>query len=170
MRNPLLTPISPFIPPPRSESKLANDLKHEGIRVGEIIAYRAWRVLESNWMRRDDNRLHSVFMKDYVWVLNRPASGNVREHGIYSFKEVIRSREQYGYPLVWGPLLFGRVKIWGEIVEHEAGYRSQFAKIISLDYGDPELLKKFRAIYGLNALTQSALNQVAVSHRQLLQE
>jgi hypothetical protein len=50
MRNPLL--ISPFIPPPRSESKLANDLKHEGIRVGEIIAYRTWRVVESTWMRR----------------------------------------------------------------------------------------------------------------------
>jgi hypothetical protein len=50
MRNPLFT--SPFIPPPRSESKLANDLKHEGIRVGEIIAYRAWRVVESAWIRR----------------------------------------------------------------------------------------------------------------------
>jgi hypothetical protein len=65
-------------------------------------------------------------------------------------------------------LLFGSVKIWREIVEHEAGYRSQFAKIVSLDYGDPELLEKFRAIYGLNAPTQSALGQVAVS--PLLQE
>ena len=46
-----------------------------------------------------------------------------------------------------GPLLFGRVKIWGEVVEHEAGYRSQFGKIASLDYGDPELLDKFRKIY-----------------------
>src|SRR6266852_5220545 len=40
---------------------------------------------------------------------------------------------------VSGPLLLGKVKIWGEIVEHEAGYRSQFGKIVSLDYGDPEL-------------------------------
>jgi hypothetical protein len=38
----------------------------------------------------------------------------------------------------------------GEVVEHEAGYRSEFAKIVSLDYGDPELLKKFRRIYGLD--------------------
>jgi hypothetical protein len=30
------------------------------------------------------------------------------------------------------------------------GYRSQFARIISLDYGDPELLEKFRVIYGVN--------------------
>jgi hypothetical protein len=155
MRNPLF--ISPFIPPPRSESKLANDLKHEGIRVGEIIGYRAWRVVESTWMRRTwmrrcDNRLHSVLMKDYVWLPDQPASGDVREHGIYSFKRVIRSREQYGFALAGGPLLYGSVKIWGEIVEHEAGYRSQFAKIVSLDYGDPELLEKFRAIYGVNVL------------------
>jgi hypothetical protein len=144
MRNPLL--ISPFIPPPRRESKLANDLKHEGIRVGEIIAYRAWRVVESTWMRRTwmrrcDNRLHSVLIKDYVWLPDEPASGDV----------AIRQRKNLG-----------------EIVEHEAGYRSQFAKIVSLDYGDPELLEKFRAIYGLNAPTQCALGQVAVS--PLLQE
>lgn len=48
-----------------------------------------------------------------------------------------------------GSLLFGRVKIWGEIVEHEAGYRSEFAKIVSLDYGDPELLDKFRKVYNV---------------------
>jgi hypothetical protein len=37
-----------------------------------------------------------------------------------------------------------------EIVEHERGYRSQFAKIISLDYGDPNLLENFRLIYRVN--------------------
>jgi len=49
-----------------------------------------------------------------------------------------------------GPLLFGKVKIWGEIVEHEAGYRSQFGKIASIDYGDPVLVEKFRKIYRVN--------------------
>jgi len=48
------------------------------------------------------------------------------------------------------PLLFGKVKIWGEVVEHEWGYRSEFGKIVSLDYGDPELLEKFRKIYRVN--------------------
>jgi hypothetical protein len=46
--------------------------------------------------------------------------------------------------------VFGKVKIWGEIVEHEAGYRSEFAKIVSLDYGGPELLDKLRKIYRVN--------------------
>jgi len=122
-------------------------LKHEGIRVGEIIAYRAWRVI----VRAGDDRLHSVFIRDYVWHPDVPASGDVRTHGVYSYRNLIRSSEEYGYsPLGRGPLLFGKVKIWGEIVEHEAGYRSQFGKVVSLDYGDAELLAKFRTIYRLN--------------------
>jgi hypothetical protein len=64
---------------------------------------------------------------------------------------VIRSKQEYGYDLgVNEPFLFGKLKIWGEIVEHEEGYRSEFGKIVSLDYGDPELLEKFRKIYRVN--------------------
>jgi hypothetical protein len=44
---------------------------------------------------------------------------------IYSFRNMVRSKEQYSYPLSDnGLLLFGKTKIWGEIVEHENGYRS----------------------------------------------
>jgi hypothetical protein len=89
-------------------------------------------------------------MKDYVWHPDEPASGDVTTHGIYSFRNVIRSKEEYYYSVGSASLLFGRVKIWGEVVEHEAGYRSQFGKIVSLDYGDPELLEKFRRIYRVN--------------------
>ncbi len=134
-----------------NHEELTRTLKHEGVRVGEIIAYRAWRVINEGWFRSGDDRLHSVLMRDYVWYPDKPASGDVRTYGIYSFRDVIRSKEEYGYdPGVDGPLLLGKVKIWGEIVEHEAGYRSQFGKIVSLDYGDPELLDKFRKIYRVN--------------------
>ena len=138
---------------PLNQNALAAELQHEGIRAGEIIAYRAWRVLERTWKRETDDRLHSVHREDYVWHPEQPASGDVRFHGIYSFKQVIRTRDQYGYPTSDGPFLFGSVKIWGEIVEHEDGYRSQFARIASLDYGDPELLGKFRAIYNARGCT-----------------
>jgi len=132
-------------------NELARKLRHEGIRAGEIIAYRAWRVIDGNWFRDDDARLHSVAMRNYVWHLDKPASGDVQTHGIYSFRDVIRSNEEYGYDIPGSePLLFGKVKIWGEIIEHEAGYRSEFGKIVSLDYGDPELLDKFRKIYRVN--------------------
>jgi len=62
-------------------------------------------------------------------------------------RDVIRSKEEYFYSAGRASLLFGRVKIWGEVVEHEWGYRSEFGKIVSLDYGDPELLDRFRKIY-----------------------
>jgi hypothetical protein len=134
-----------------NDNELAARLKHEGIRAGEIVAFRAWRVIVPGLFRSGDDRLHSVYMRDYVWHPDQPASGDVRTHGIYSFRQVIRSRGDYGYGPEQGPLLFGKVKIWGEVVEHEAGYRSQFAKIASLDYGDLELLEKFRRIYNVFA-------------------
>jgi hypothetical protein len=138
---------SAFVPAPVIQDQHARKLQHEGIRAGEIVAFRAWRVLERNWRRETDDRLHSVHREDYVWHPEQLASGDVRFHGVYSFKQVISSLEQYGYPARNGRFLFGSVKIWGEIVEHEEGYRSEFARIASLDYGDPELLEKFRAIY-----------------------
>ena len=133
------------------ENRRAKALRHSGIQVGEIIGYRAWGVFESRWLRGGAFRLRSVYISDYVWEPDKPASGDVRVHGIYSFRDVIRSRQDYGQPIASGPLLFGRVKIWGEVVEHEQGYRSQFAKIVSLDYGARELLERFRLIYDLNA-------------------
>jgi hypothetical protein len=101
-------------------------------------------------MRTGDDHLHSVLMKEYVWYPDEPASGDVRTHGIYSCRDVIRSNEEYWYSVGRASLLFGKIKIWGEIVEHENGYRSQFAKVVSLDCGAPELLDKYRKIYRVN--------------------
>jgi hypothetical protein len=134
-----------------NQNELAASIQHEGIRVGEIIAYRAWRAVAPGWLHRRHDRLHSILISHYVWDPDEPASGDIREHGIYSFRNVIKSISEYGYDAGrYGPILFGKIKIWGEIVEHEAGYRSEFAKIVSLDYGDLELLAKFRQIYKLN--------------------
>jgi hypothetical protein len=135
---------------PWQRDEVARPPKHDGFRVGEIVAYRAWRVITPSWLRRGDDRLRGVLVWDYVWYPDEPASGDVRTHGIYSFRDVTRSQEDYWYSTGTEPLLFGAVKIWGEVVEHEAGYRSQFAKIVSLDYGDSELLHKFRKIYRVN--------------------
>src|SRR6266567_6009304 len=98
----------------RNQNELARHLKHDGVRVGEIIAYRAWRVIEPGWLRSGDNRLHSVLIKDYVWHPDEPASGDVRTHGIYSCRDVIRSKEEYWYSVGWASLLFGKVKIWAK--------------------------------------------------------
>src|SRR5438067_8448858 len=94
-----------------AENGRAKAIRHSGIRVGEIIGGRAWRV--GPWrLRRGEDRLRSVYMTDYVWEPSKPASGDVRTHGIYSFRDVVRSRQEYGYSIASGPLLFGRVKLW----------------------------------------------------------
>jgi hypothetical protein len=138
-----------------SENRIAMLPKHDGIRVGEIIAYRAWRVIKPRG--EGDDRLHSVLIKDYIWHPDQPASGDIRTHGIYSCRNMVRSREEYLYFVGTASLLFGKVKIWGEVIEHEWGYRSQFGKIVSLDYGDPELLEKFRKIYRVNEVARAGL-------------
>ena len=103
-----------------AENGRAKAIRHSGIRVGEIIGCRAWRV--GPWrLRRGEDRLRSVYMTDYVWEPGKPASGDVRTHGIYSFRDGRRYQEQFGYWIDGGYLLFGRVKIWGEVVEHKRG-------------------------------------------------
>jgi len=59
----------------RNANEFATTLRHEGIRIGEIIAYRAWRVIGPHWWWQGDDRLHSVLMQDYVWHPDEPASG-----------------------------------------------------------------------------------------------
>ncbi len=141
----------PMMIVPTNFLETAKRVKREGVRAGEIIAYRAWRVIDESCS--GDDRLNSVAMRNYVWQVDKPASGDVRTHGIYSFRDVIQSNEEYGYDIPGSePLLFGKVKIWGEVVEHEAGYRSEFGKIASLDFGDAELLEKFRKIYGVKKI------------------
>jgi len=143
--------------PFHDENRRAKAIRHSGIRVGEIIAYRAWRLIEKTWSPIDEERLHSVAMWQHVWDPDKPASGDVRTHGIYSFRNPIRCSHEYGYLIdPMGPLLFGKVKIWGEIIEHQDGYRSEFGKIASLDFGDSALLKKFRRIYRVNQVGTSA--------------
>ncbi len=51
------------------QNELARGFRHEGIRVGEITAYRARRAIEPTWLRNADDRLHSVYVQDYVWPL-----------------------------------------------------------------------------------------------------
>src|SRR5947207_9199257 len=68
------------------ENERAKRLRHSGVQVGELIGYRAWRIIElGRWLGHDD-RLRSVYISDYVWDPDKPASGDVQMHGVYSFR------------------------------------------------------------------------------------
>jgi len=99
-------------------------IEEAGIRAGEIIGYRAWCV-------KGGDTLVSMFV-EYEWLPGiqkiserlKPVSGN----GFHAFKDMDRCYcEYYGRGIV-----YGKVALWGEVIEHERGYRAECARIIRL--------------------------------------
>jgi hypothetical protein len=129
-----------------------------GIKVGEIEAYRCWRVIGS--------KLHSMAMVS-IWNPGEPMTGDVDSgYGVYTWKSAAELRGYiYGeyrpwFQAFWSTeLALGRVALWGRVVEHELGYRAEFGKILSLDdlvYATPPdheakaaLLRQLRIAYRL---------------------
>jgi hypothetical protein len=127
-------------------------ISHAGIRAGEIIGYRLW------WVDKD-GRLRSLIQDNIRWQPGEPMVGDVDKciyprwsshhpdlySGVYAFKDLCRAREEFqeitqaiehdlGHkPLNSCGLALGSVKLWGEVVEHEYGYRASFAKPNSFD-------------------------------------
>lgn len=96
---------------------------------GEITAFRVWRVTENQTLR-------STF-KETIWepqqILQAHAiPGDSGCDGIHGWKSLFEAI-QYVQGLNDAQIAVGRVKLWGEVVEHERGYRAEFAKIIGID-------------------------------------
>lgn len=127
-----------------------------GIRLGEIIGWRAWRVI--------DGKLVS-FVMSYPWFPGEPMVGDVNatawgsfRTGVYALRSAETARRMIMEHVsaciyIGGDLsvVLGRVSLWGEVVEHQGGYRAEFAKPHSLDemthgYCDLPALRK---LYGL---------------------
>ena len=149
---PVSTPsiVSPGWPDPRNDPEIT--VESTGIEVGEIIAWRAWRI--------KDGVLKSLSM-DTFWLPGETVEGDLNgpgeyghRPGIYSFKKASAAWEFAGAADV-GARICGQVALWGEVVEHEEGYRAENARVHSLDYIRPEtpenevMLDKLRHRYGL---------------------
>jgi len=65
-----------------NQNELARTLRHQGIRVGEIVAYRPWRAIHPASSQSGDDRLRSVDRQDSGWRPNEPASGGAATPGI----------------------------------------------------------------------------------------
>jgi hypothetical protein len=48
----------------------------------------------------------------------------------------------------WSQYGIARVKIWGHVVTHELGYRSQFMEVVSVFYHDSRVREQLRKNYG----------------------
>lgn len=69
-----------------------------------------------------------------------------------------------------GTVAFGSIELWGEIVEHDIGYRAQYAKIRSIEFvsnGPSGELLRLRQLYQVeNPGENSASQSLRLEHRK----
>ena len=139
--------------PGPSVSIYARAFKDAGIRAGEVTAHRAWRL-------KDDGLLYSCYREEFVWQPGEVAEGDPSGgiEGIYAFKDPLNVGsyvdELHRYSAGCGhqgPSVFitGTVDLWGEVYEHEHGYRASRAKIASIDDSPNYDAVELRRRYGL---------------------
>lgn len=127
------------VPPPN----LPRFFEDAGIKAGEVIAYRAWRL--------KNGKLYSMYMTEVCWEPGEILEGDAeRGDGIYGFKSVLLLA-QYGkwYSDAQTPVVTGTVDLWGEVYEHERGYRASKAAVRSIDDSREYDAKALRKLYGL---------------------
>lgn len=111
---------------------------------GEILAFRVWRV------DRDKSKgllLRSSYT-DHIWQPGAimKADRKIRDSdeeipdsirtGVHAWKSIFELADYTTTMLNYfgsTSAIIGRVKLWGDVVEHERGYRAEFARIESLD-------------------------------------
>ena len=100
-------------------------VENGGIVLGEVEAFRAWRVYGG---------LLASLTAERIWLPGEPMDGAGVDtdncKGVYAFKTAIQALE-YAHQFA-GQFAIGRVKMWGTIIEHETGYRAAFARPIEI--------------------------------------
>lgn len=103
------------------------------IVAGEITAWRAWRVYyDGGQLCLQSTGMETLWvpgvpmstMRGYRWGLQEGA-------GVHAFKtkaEVMRK-----FPPKFG-FIVGEVELWGEIVEHDNGYRAEYGAVKTLTH------------------------------------
>jgi hypothetical protein len=143
-----------------------------GFRAGEIIAYRAWSVLngklrsmaaEFDWEPNGIPLWHQWMVSsktkmDQPTVPYQSPNGVGEEMaGFHAFKSMRDVEFEYAPCDADDAVVYGQVKLWGTVFEHQFGYRAEYAKIHTLTeyrslrrYHDArEVLKSLREAYGL---------------------
>ena len=140
--------------PATPEPPKRKPIEDAGIRAGEIIGHRGWRI--------KNGLLVSIFKSEHVWRPDEPMRGDVSgEYGVHAFnnpylvatyvaetKAYAQSMHQVYMQAALRPggiinipeiefggiFAFGTVAMWGEVIEHSRGYRAEFAKVASIDW------------------------------------
>jgi hypothetical protein len=129
-------------------------LGEPSIRAGEIIGWRVWRLY--------GGLLHSTIV-DYTWrpgVFERSEAKErgSRNFGYHAFRHKERAEREASAHR--SPIVIGSVAMWGEVIEHQHGWRSEYAAVQSIikikgDFGfwsRQRLLHELRERYGSRAV------------------
>ncbi|SRR5579871_1215727 len=136
-------------------------IANAGIRAGEIIAYRAWSVLngklrsmaaEFDWEPNGVPRWHKWIVSHEAKITDQPAvpyksPNGVDEEmaGFHAFKSMRDVKFEYSPCDADDAVVYGQVKLWGTVYEHQYGYRAEYAKIHTLmEYRS---LRRYHSVY-----------------------
>lgn len=147
---PSLTQITRATLPGRAFRPKPPTLPHAGIRAGEIIGFRAWLIT----LYGVSSLAHPFIWPPGVTVtgdLNKPVYWDIVSAtciwgGVYCFSEETSMNDELDRLSKYIPqvsnlsynafhpigYIFGTVKLWGEVVEHQTGFRGENAKIHSI--------------------------------------
>lgn len=139
--------IHPHVPYGLGPFQERPKLPTEGIKVGEIVAWRMWIVRGDGWL--------GSYGVSRTWAPGEPMTGKVPDYGdegIWAFKDKSRALgKAISSASCPARTVYGSVKLWGKVVEHEIGYRAEYAKVVSLEDtfpSDNKMLAVLRERYG----------------------
>lgn len=104
-------------------------VENSGIELGEIQAWRAWRVDEVTGLLRS-------MISDATWIPREPMT--IRDHelkklwpdraGVYAFKSPSQIVAEF-MSFTHQPLAIGIVSLYGDVIEHDHGWRATHCMI-----------------------------------------
>lgn len=140
-----------YIPPYRRWE----DIKHEGVKLGEVIAFRAWRVRQKRrglFLRPGSDLI--AMAREIAWAPGAVMEGDVDkdDEGVHASKHLGQVIENYASdPQNALPVVYGKVALWGEICEATEGYRAQYGRPVEflgiLPACETDLLEALRKRY-----------------------
>ena len=117
-------PIPSSLPATKPETQPSESPR---IRAGEITGWRSWRLC--------NGLLQSVIVS-YTWhpgVFNRSSSKRVGYYnynpGYHSFRHKEQAERDASMHAHRSPVVTGSVAMWGEVIEHQHGWRSEYAAV-----------------------------------------
>jgi hypothetical protein len=123
-------------------------LPREAPIVGELIGHRIWKVEGGNLLRS--------YSSGSAWFPGQPMHDKIskgqeiddhNQSGVWAFKNPYDLAGEFLGEIRNGAVV-GTCWLWGTVIEHERGYRAQFASIRSLEHaGKDTNLEVLRAAY-----------------------